>query len=67
MIAPLLPPKEGRGRIIHSVPPLAQGPAVPTFSIKEQFPFPLGSQVCGSTVCDALPPHSRPRPILPVA
>ncbi len=33
----------------------------------EQFPFPPGSQVHGTTVCDALPPHSRPRPILPVA
>ncbi len=50
-----------------SVPPLVQGPAVPTFSEKEQFPFPPGSQVHGTTVCDALPPHSRPRPILPVA
>ncbi len=50
-----------------SVPPLVQGPAVPTFSKKEQFPFPPGSQVHGTTVCDALPPHSRPRPILPVA
>ncbi len=39
----------------------------PTFSKKEQFPFPPGSQVHGTTVCDALPPHSRPRPILPVA
>ncbi len=29
--------------------------------------FPPGSQVHGTTVCDALPPHSRPRPILPVA
>ncbi len=38
-----------------------------TFSKKEQFPFPPGSQVHGTTVCDALPPHSRPRPILPVA
>ncbi len=37
--APLLPPKEGRGRIIHSVPPLAQGPAVPTLSSKSKFPF----------------------------
>ncbi len=37
-----------------------------TFS-KEQFPFPPGSQVHGTTVCDALLPHSRPRPILPVA
>ncbi len=46
----------------------AAGPrAVPTFSKKEQFPFPPGSQVHGKTVCDALPPHSRPRPILPVA
>ncbi len=46
----------------------AAGPrAVPTFSKKEQFPFPPGSQVHGTTVCDALPPHSRPRPILPVA
>ncbi len=50
-----------------SVPPLDQGPAVPTFSKKEQFPFPPGSQVHGTTVCDTLPPHSRPRPILPVA
>ncbi len=33
---------------------------------KEQFPFPPGSQVHGTTVCDALLPHSRPRPILPV-
>ncbi len=40
---------------------------VPTFSKKEQFPFPPGSQVHGTTVCDALLPHSRPRPILPVA
>ncbi len=38
-----------------------------TFSKKEQFPFPPGSQVHGTTVCDTLPPHSRPRPILPVA
>ncbi len=50
-----------------SVPPLVQGPAVPTFSKKEQISFPPGSQVHGTTVCDALPPHSRPRPILPVA
>ncbi len=65
--APLLPPKEGRGRIIHSVPPLAQGPAVPTLSKKEQIPFPPSFQPRGLTVCDALPPHSRQRPILPVA
>ncbi len=38
-----------------------------TYSKKEQFPFPPGFQVRGPTVCDALPPHSRPRPILPVA
>ncbi len=50
-----------------SVPPLAQGSAAPTFSKKEQFPFPPGFQVHGPTVCDALPPHSRPRPILPAA
>ncbi len=68
---PLLPPVEGREENLLfrfvSVPPLVQGPAVPTFSKKEQFPFPPGSQVHGTTVCDALPPHSRPRPILPVA
>ncbi len=50
-----------------SVPPLAQGSAAPTYSKKEQFPFPPGFQVHGLTVCDALPPHSRPRPILPAA
>ncbi len=69
--APLLPPVEGREENLLfrfvSVPPLVQGPAVPTFSKKEQFPFSPGSQVHGTTVCDALPPHSRPRPILPVA
>ncbi len=69
--APLLPPVEGREENLLfrfvSVPPLVQGPAVPTFSKKEQFPFPPGSQVHGTTVCNALPPHSRPRPILPVA
>ncbi len=63
---PLLPPVEGREEN-----PLFQfvsvGPAVPTFSKKEQFPFPPGSLVHGTTVCDALLPHSRPRPILPVA
>ncbi len=40
----------------------AAGPRVPTYSKKEQFPFPPGSQVHGTTVCDALLPHSRPRP-----
>ncbi len=67
--APLLPPVECREENLPfyfvSVPPL--GPAVPTFSKKEQFPFPLGSQVNGTTVSDALLPHSHPRPILPVA
>ncbi len=68
--APLLPPVEAGRRIfcfIVSVPPLVQGPAVPTFSKKDQIPFPQGSQVHGKTVCDALLPHSRPRPILPAA
>ncbi len=37
------------------------------FLKKEQFPFPPGSQVHGTTVCDTLLPHSCPRPILPVA
>ncbi len=67
----LLPPVEGRVENpmfpFISVPPLAQGSAAPTFSKKEQFPFPPGFQVLGPTVCDALPPHSRPRPILPAA
>ncbi len=47
--APLLPPMEGRGRIIHSVPPLAQGPAVPSLSSRT-IPFPPSFQVHGSTV-----------------
>ncbi len=60
--APLLPPVEGweENLLFHFV-------SVPTSSKKEQFPFPPGSQVHGTTVCDALLPHSRPRPILPVA
>ncbi len=33
------------------------------FLKKEQFPFPPGSQVHGTTVCDALLPHSCPRPM----
>ncbi len=69
--ASLLPPVEGRVENpmfpFISVPPLAQGSAAPTFSKKEQFPFPPGFQVHRPTVCDALPPHSRPRPILPAA
>ncbi len=63
--APLLPPVEGREENLLVL--FLFRPAVPTFSKKEQFPFPPGSQVHGTTVCDALPPHSRPRPILPVA
>ncbi len=63
--APLLPPKEGRGRIIHSVPPLAQV-RYPHYQVRA-IPFPPSFQVHGSTVCDALPPHSHPRPILPAA
>ncbi len=46
------------------VPPLAQGP---TFSMKEQFSFPLGFQGRGPKVCDMLPLHSHPRPIFPAA
>ncbi len=45
--APLLPPKEGRGRIIHSVPPLAQGPAVPSLSSKSNS---LSSEFSGPRV-----------------
>ncbi len=45
----------------------AAGSRIPTFSKKEQFTFPPGFQVCGPTVCDVLPPHYRPWPILPVA
>ncbi len=41
--------------------------SVPTLSKKEQNPFPLSFQAHGRTVCDALPSHSRPRPILPAA
>ncbi len=58
--APLLPPVEGREENLLfrfvSYPP----------SQRKSY-FPPGSQVHGTTVCDALPPHSRPRPILPVA
>ncbi len=74
--APLLPPVEGREENIPfhfvSVPPFGRSfpfrsVVEPTFTKKEQFPFPPGSQVHGTTVCDALLPHSRPQPILPVA
>ncbi len=57
---PLLPPEEGREEN-----PMFIFVSVPTFSKKEQFPFPPGSQVHGTTVCNALLSHSRPRPILP--
>ncbi len=56
--APLLPPVEGREENLPFNFVSVQ--VVPTFSKKEQFPFPLGSQVHGTTVCDALHPHSRP-------
>ncbi len=70
--APLLPPVEGREEnllfrfvsVSVSVVPFLRRDHLLK---KEQFPFPPGSQVHGTTVCDALPPHSRPRPILPVA
>ncbi len=52
------------GESFVSVPPWASGTH---FFKREQFPFPPGSQVHGTTVCDALLPHSRPWPILPVA
>ncbi len=60
--APLLPPEEGR----------EENPTFflflfPTFSKKKQFPFPPGSQVYRTTVCDTLLPHSHPRPIFPAA
>ncbi len=61
--APLLPPVEGWEENIQFLFLLSGT----YFLKKEQFPFPLGSQVHGTTVCDALLPHSRPRPILPVA
>ncbi len=60
--APLLPPVEGREENLPFLFCLLFH-----FLKKEQFPFPPGSQVHGTTVCDALHPHSRPRPIMPVA
>ncbi len=42
---------EGDSKSILFILPLVQGPAVPTYSKKEQFPFPPGSQVLGMTVC----------------
>ncbi len=59
--APLFPLVEGRE---ENLPFLFCGTH---FLKKEQYPFPPGSQVHGTTVCDALLLHSRPRPILPVA
>ncbi len=60
--APLLPPEEGReeNNMFNFI-------SEPTFSKKEQFPFLPGSQVHGTTVCESMLPHSRPRPILPAA
>ncbi len=52
----------GRESLFHFVSVM-----VTTFSKKEQFPFPPGSQAHGLTVCDTLPPHSRPRLFLPAA
>ncbi len=52
--APLLPLVEGRK---ENLPFLFRGTH---FLKKEQFPFPPGSQVHGTTVCDALLPHSHP-------
>ncbi len=63
--APLLPPVEGREENLpfHFVSiPLGY----PLSQTKSNF-LSTGSQVHGTTVCDALLPHSRPRPILPVA
>lgn len=36
--------------LFHSVPPLPQKPVVPTFSLKEQFPLPLGYMAHGLQV-----------------
>ncbi len=58
----LLLPTQRTSRLVSG--PRASGTH---FLKKEQFPFPPGSQVHGTTVCDALLPHSRPRPIWPVA
>ncbi len=64
-------PRWRAGRRIFHFCSATRYPPVPTFRYpllkKEQFPFPPGSQVHGTTVCDALLPHSRPWPILPVA
>ncbi len=61
--APLLPPEEGRvvnPLFFPSVPPLAQQPAVPTFSIKEQFLSSPGPKRARRVVGGAKPLHSHP-------
>ncbi len=65
--APLLPPEGGQGEN-HSFCSAAGSRASGTHIVKERaIPFPPSFQPRGLTVCNALPPHSRPRPILPVA
>ncbi len=57
--APVLPPVEGREEnlLFHFVyvPPLVQGPAVPTFSKKEQFPFQAFMHSAPGLVCSDRP------------
>ncbi len=43
-----------------------KGQRYPLYQVRA-IPFPPSFQVHGLTVCDALPPHSHPRPILPAA
>ncbi len=66
--APLLPPVEGREENLLfrfvSVPPLVQGPPSQR---KSNFLFLRVLRSMGRQCATALPPHSRPRPILPVA
>ena len=68
---PLLPPEEGRGRILcshfHFVPPLALRPVVPKPSLKELFPLPPGPKRPRTTVGDVLPRRSRSPLPLPVS
>ncbi len=62
--SPLLPPEEGR--VVNplfpflSVPPLGQQPAVPKFSIKEQFLSSPGPKRARRVVRGAKPLHSHP-------
>ncbi len=61
--APLLPPEEGRvvnPLFFSSVPPLAQQPVVPKFSIKEQFLSSPGPKRARRVVGGAKPLHSHP-------